>query len=116
MYTLYGIPNCNTVKKAIDFLKENNISFTFHDYKKKGIATEKLIDWATQVHWEVLINKKGSTYKLLDATIKESINSQEAAFNLVIEKPSIIKRPIIEFNQTIVGIGFNEETYRNLKL
>ncbi len=107
---IYGIPNCNTVKKALDWLKAHQIDFTFHDYKKKGISTQKLEEWAAQVGWEALMNKRGTTWKLLPAEVQQNIQTQAAAFELIIQKPSIIKRPILESNGQIL-LGFDENQY-----
>lgn len=114
MYTLYGIPNCNTVKKAIDWLKKNEIAFTFHDYKKKGISNQTLQKWIAEVGWERLVNKRGSTFKNLDDTLKLSINNADAAIALMMGKTSVIKRPIIENGNKIVTIGFDEKEFENL--
>ena len=114
MYTLYGIPNCNTVKKAIDWLKKNEIEFQFHDYKKKGINPIKLEDWVAQIGWETLVNKRGTTWKGLDETLQASITNQKNAIALMVEKTSVIKRPIIENGNKIVAVGFDEKEYENV--
>ena len=114
MHTLYGIPNCNTVKKAIDWLKKNKVEFQFHDYKKKGIAAAKLQAWIAQIGWEHLINKRGTTWKRLDETLQKSITNNQAAIALMVEKTSVIKRPIIENDNKIVAVGFDEKEYENV--
>ncbi|MFM6976123.1 MAG: ArsC family reductase [Sphingobacteriaceae bacterium] len=111
---VYGIPNCNTVKKALDWLKANELDFEFHDYKKKGITKEKLEDWATQIAWESLVNKKGTTWRQLPPEVQNTINNKEAAFSLIIQKPSVTKRPIIESNGKIICLGFDESQYVQL--
>ncbi len=108
---VYGIPNCNTVKKALDWLKQHQVDFEFHDYKKKGITKSKLEEWAAKVEWEALINKKGTTWRQLPPTIQQSIDHKEAAFELIMEKPSVTKRPILESNNKIL-IGFDEEAFK----
>ena len=113
MYTLYGIPNCNTVKKAMDWLKKNDIAYEFHDYKKKGITEVKLKEWIAQIGWEVLVNKRGTTWKGLDETVQTSITNNHSAIGLMIEKTSVIKRPIIENGNKIVTVGFDEKEYEN---
>lgn len=113
MYTLYGIPNCNTVKKAMDWLKKNDIAYEFHDYKKKGITEVKLKEWIAQIGWEVLVNKRGTTWKGLDETVQTSITNNHSAIGLMIEKTSVIKRPIIENGNKIVAVGFDEKEYEN---
>ncbi len=107
---VYGIPNCNTVKKALDWLRQHQVDFEFHDYKKKGITMTKLEEWAAMAGWEVLINKKGTTWRQLPPNVQQSIVNKEAAFQLIIEKPSVTKRPILESNNKIL-IGFDEEAF-----
>ena len=114
MYTLYGIPNCNTVKKAIDWLKKNEIEFQFHDYKKKGIPAAKLQAWIAQIGWEPLVNKRGTTWKGLDETLQASITNQKNAIALMVEKTSVIKRPVIESDDKIIAVGFDEKEYENV--
>ena len=112
MKTVYAIPNCNTVKKALDWLKKNKVAVEFHDYKKKGITATQLTDWSKQIGWETLINKKGATWRQLPKEIQESITTQKAAIALMIEKTSIIKRPLIEENGKIIVLGFDETEYK----
>ncbi len=114
MYIVYGIPNCNTVKKAITWLQEHKISYEFHDYKKKGISSAKLSEWSKQVGWEMLLNRKGTTWKQLDQSLQNSIKSEKSAVSLLIEKTSAIKRPLIEKNGKVVVIGFEEGLYKRL--
>lgn len=107
---IYGIPNCNTVKKALDWLKANQIEYTFHDYKKKSISKEKLEEWAAKLGWEALINKRGTTWKQLPAEVQQNIQTKEAAFELIIQKPSVTKRPILESTNELI-LGFDEQQY-----
>ncbi len=111
MYKVYGIPNCDTVKKAITWLKENDIPFEFHNYKKEGISQEKLSEWLTQEPWEVLVNKAGTTWKKLSE--EEKANDNASAITLMLDKTSVIKRPIIEGDK-IVAIGFKSENYEKV--
>lgn len=111
MYKVYGIPNCDTVKKAITWLKENDIPFKFHNYKKEGISQEKLNEWLTQEPWEVLVNKAGTTWKKLSE--EEKANDHTSAIALMLDKTSVIKRPIIEGDK-IVAIGFKSENYEKV--
>jgi Spx/MgsR family transcriptional regulator len=111
MYTVYGIPNCNSVQKARNFLAEHQIEYTFHDYKKEGISKEKLTQWSKQLGWENLINKKGTTWRALDAATQESITTQAAAIKLMMEHTSIIKRPIIMKGDEVVVMRFDEAEY-----
>ena len=112
MKTVYAIPNCNTVKKALDWLNINKVAFEFHDYKKKGITTPILTSWCKQVGWEALINKKGATWRQLPKEIQESITTQKAAIALMMEKTSIIRRPLIEEDGNILTLGYDENEYK----
>jgi Spx/MgsR family transcriptional regulator len=107
---IYGITNCNTVKKALDWLKENQVSYEFHDFKKLGISLEKLEEWNEKAGYEKFLNKQGLTWKQLEPGIKETINNKTAAFNLLQQKTSMIKRPVIEDNGFLF-FGFDEEVY-----
>ena len=107
---VYGIKNCNTVAKALNWLKENHLDFEFHDFKKLGISESKLKEWADQLGWEALINKRGTTWKNLDADTQNSIISEDSAFKLMQEKTSLIKRPVIETDDNLL-LGFDEEKY-----
>ena len=110
-YTVYGIKNCDTVKKTLQWLDSKKIEFEFHDYKTKSISKSKLQEWASQVGWEVLVNKKGTTWRQLDEARKASIDNESAAIDLMIENTSIIKRPVIEKEGKVVEIGFDEKEY-----
>lgn len=112
MKTVYAIPNCNTVKKALDWLKANKISYEFHDYKKKGITATQLTNWSKQIGWEALINKKGATWKQLPKEVQATITNQNNAMALMIEKTSIIRRPLIEEAGKILVLGFDENDYK----
>ncbi len=112
MKTVYAIPNCNTVKKALDWLKQNNVAIEFHDYKKKGITAAQLTNWSKQIGWEALVNKKGATWRQLPKEVQEGITTQKTAIALMIEKTSIIKRPLIEENGKIIALGFDETEYK----
>lgn len=111
MITLYGIPNCNTVKKALDWLKAHELAFTFHDFKKKGISLDKLEEWSAQVGWEALLNKRGTTWKQLAPEIQQAVQNKPAAFELILQKTSVTKRPVLESNGKII-LGFEEQTYQ----
>ena len=114
MTTLYGIKNCDTIKKARKWLKDNGIEYEFHDYKKQGVPEKKLRAWVKQVSWETLLNKRGTTWRKLDDTTKESVN-QKSAIQIMLDNPSIIKRPVLDANGKIV-IGFSEQDYKTLLL
>ena len=117
MLTIYGIKNCDTMKKAFLWLESKKISYNFHDYKKEGITEEKLKGWLKKVELSNLINVKGTTWKGLTEEQKSTINDPSKAIKLLIEKPSAIKRPFIELNNQYL-IGFNisewEKTLSNI--
>lgn len=109
---LYGIPNCNTVKKARDWLDANNIAYEFHDFKKQGIDQATINDWLTQYPWEKLINRAGLTWRGLDDATKSSITDNASATALMQAKTSAIKRPILVKDGRILCLGFDENAYR----
>jgi arsenate reductase (glutaredoxin) len=109
---VYGIKNCNTVKSALEWLKKNNISYDFYDYKAKGIAEAKLRDWSKQVGWENLVNKRGTTWRQLDDAIQKQVTNESSAIQLMMDKTSVIKRPLIEKDGKVVLLGFDESEYK----
>jgi arsenate reductase len=109
---VYGIANCNTVKKAQDWLKSNQIDFEFHDFKKKGITAEKLTEWFKVFGWEKVINRNGLTFKKLSKDEQAAINSPEAAISYLMQNTSAIKRPIVEQDGKAILLGFTEESYQ----
>ena len=112
MYILYGIKNCSTVKKAVDWLEKHNVAFQFHDYKKEGISQEKLTSWTRQVAWESLVNRNGTTWRSLPDEEKVKVKNAGSAIELMQEKTSIIKRPLIEKEGKLVTLGFDELEFR----
>lgn len=111
---IYGIPNCNTVKKAKDWLAANGFNFEFHDFKKFGITVEKLQEWFDIFGWEKVINKNGLTFKKLSKEEQSAINNADAAIQYLIKNTSAIKRPIVEIEGKAVLIGFKEDEYRTI--
>jgi len=111
MIDVYGIPNCNTVKKALDWLNENKISFTFHNFKKEGVNEVDLKKWIAVVGWEALVNKKGTTWRQLEEATQKKITNEKAAIGLMMEKTSVIKRPVVVLKDKIV-LGFDEAVYQ----
>ena len=107
---VYGITNCNTVKKALDWLKENKVDYEFHDFKKLGISTDKLNEWDEKAGYDKFLNKQGLTWKQLDPAVKESIKTKDDALQLLQQKTSMIKRPVIE-KGGLLYFGFNEDVY-----
>lgn len=111
---VYGIPNCNTVKKARTWLTDNGIDYEFHDFKKLGVTAAKLNEWGNTFGWEKVLNKKGATWRKVSPEDQALIVDQASALALLIEHTSAIKRPVIEKDGKAVLIGFDEELYRNL--
>lgn len=108
--TLYGIPNCDTVKKAKTWLEKNGVDYTFHDFKKGGISRALVESWLTHVPWDVLINRKGTTWRALSDERKAAISDADSAAALMLESPSVIKRPVLAFNGN-THVGFSDDAY-----
>jgi arsenate reductase (glutaredoxin) len=111
---VYGIKNCNTVKSAIDWLNKNKINFDFHDYKKTGITAAKLSAWCKQVGWESLVNKRGTTWRQLSEADQKKVINEKSAIALMLEKTSVIKRPLIEQKGKVLLLGFDETVYKKI--
>lgn len=111
---LYGIPNCNTVKKARDWLEEHEIAYEFHDFKKLGLDTATAQSWLQQYPWEKLVNRSGMTWRNLSDTEKKTVADAKSAQVLMQEKTSVIKRPVVVKNDKIIALGFNETEYAQL--
>lgn len=107
--TMYGIKNCDTIKKARNWLEDKGVDFTFHDYKATGIDPEKLDSWIAKLGWEVLLNRAGTTFKKLPDVQKADL-SREKARELMIAQPSMIKRPVLEVGGDLL-VGFNIDLY-----
>lgn len=106
---LYGIKNCDTVKKARKWLDENGIAYDFHDFKKDGLDDAVLARWEDAIGWETLINRRGTTWRKLPEEQREGINAQTAR-EIMLDNPSIIKRPVVE-RDSQVSVGFNEDEW-----
>jgi arsenate reductase len=111
--TLYGIRNCDTVKKARAWLEERGIEYRFHDYKIAGIDDARLNRWCEEVGWEALINRAGTTYRKLPDEEKDGLNRSKA-LALMKAQPSVIKRPVIETHGRLI-VGFKPEAYKSVK-
>ena len=111
---LYGIPNCNTVKKARHWLDQHGIAYEFHDFKKQGVSTELIRGWLAQQPWEKLVNRAGMTWRGLDEAAKAAVRDDASALALMLEKTSVIKRPVLVQDDRILHLGFDEAAYRNL--
>ena len=113
---LYGIPNCGTVKKARAWLDEHGVAYEFIDFKKKSITEAMLSDWLRQVGWKKLLKKTGPTWGQLPDAVKASISDDASALPLLLDKPNVIKRPVLEHNGKVLATGFNPTEYENLDL
>lgn len=112
MVTLFGIPNCDTMKKTRKWLADQNVEYDFHDYKKAGIDKSTLQQWEKQVGWETLLNRRGMMWRKLSDEQKQTIN-RDNAIAIMLETPSIIKRPVLVKDKQIL-VGFDEKQYQSL--
>ncbi len=111
---LYGIANCGTVKKARDWLEQQGIAVKFHDFKKHGIDNPTVHNWLQQTDWTKLVNRSGLTWRGLPDERKQQICDSEAATALMLEKPSVIKRPLLERDGKLLHIGFDAASYATI--
>ena len=111
--TIYGIKNCETMKKARAFLDKHKVAYVFHDYKSAGIERAKLEGWAKKAGWETLLNRAGTTFKKLPDKDKEGL-SEKKAIALMLAQPSMIKRPVLELSGGKLLVGFKPEEYGKL--
>jgi|SRR5580704_9154754 arsenate reductase len=110
--TIYGIKNCDTMKKARAWLEANKIAYSFHDYKSLGIDKSILEGWTEQVGWEALLNRAGTTFKRLPDADKQDL-TQKRAMALMLAQPSMIKRPVLEAKGKLT-LGFAPDKYKKL--
>lgn len=106
MITVYGIPNCDTVKKARAWLTEQGVDYRFHDFKKEGVPPERLDTWLQAAGWELLLNRKGTTWRKLDSTAQLAAQGAAGARALMLREASVIKRPVVEWADAQVTVGF----------
>lgn len=109
--TVYGIPNCNTVKKARSYLEAKGVAYEFHDFKKHGAPAEKLQHWCDRFGWEKVVNRAGMTWRKLEDSVKHGISDDASAIALMQEKTSVIKRPVVEVKGEAKALGFKEVDY-----
>lgn len=109
MITLFGIKNCDTMKKAFRWLNDHHIEYAFHDYKKAGLDEATAKAWVETLGWENIINKRGTTWRKLDEETKDTLNN-DSAVHIMMAQPSVIKRPLLMVEDTIY-LGFNAEDY-----
>jgi arsenate reductase len=111
---LYGIPNCDTVKKARAWLQEAGVDHHFHDFRKQGVPDGRLDGWIAQVGWEKLVNRQGTTWRKLDPGQQASASDAAGAKALMLEQPSLIKRPVVEWDD-MVTVGFDPKAWTLLQ-
>lgn len=109
MTTLYGIPNCDTVRKARTWLAEHGIAYAFHDYRKAGVPEAALRTWVERLGWEAVLNRAGTTFRALPAEDKVALDA-ERAIAIMLAHPSAIKRPMLESEDVLLA-GFKPDTY-----
>ena len=109
--TMYGIKNCDTVKKARAFLDKNGVAYAFHDYKTAGVDKKQLETWAKKVGWETLLNRAGTTFRKLPEKDK-AVADEKKAIALMLAQPSMIKRPVLDLGDGKLLVGFKPETYK----
>ena len=105
--TLYGIPNCDTVRRARAWLAEQQVEVSFHDFKKQGVPEDRLDHWLATVGWEKLLNRQGTTWRKLDPATQAGVSDAQSARSLMLAQASVIKRPVVEWNTGDVTVGFD---------
>ena len=111
MIILYGIKNCDTIKKARRWLDEHHVEYHFHDYRTDGLSAELLAGFIAELGWEALLNKRGTTWRKLDEEVRENINNADTAATLMLEMPAIIKRPLLCAPTQPMLLGFSDSRY-----
>jgi Spx/MgsR family transcriptional regulator len=108
---VYGIPNCDTVKRARAWLAERGIGYAFHDFKKGGLPPARLDAWIAALGWQPLVNRKGTTWRKLDPALQQAVVDGASACALMRAQPSVIKRPLVEWPDGSVSVGFDAATW-----
>ena len=111
MTTLYGIPNCDTVKRARDWLATHGVAYEFHDFKKAGVPADRLQAWVDAAGWERVLNRKGTTWRKLDPALQASVADAKSAQAVMREQASVIKRPVVEWDDGRITVGFDEDDW-----
>ncbi len=111
--TVHGIPNCDTVKKARTWLDAQGVAYQFHDFKKQGVPADRMDAWLRQAGWEKLVNRKGTTWRKLDAATQAGVTDAASARALMLAQPSVIKRPVVDWGATTT-VGFDPDAWQAL--
>lgn len=109
--TVYGIPNCSTVKKARAWLDAQGLAYEFHDYKKQGVPADRLPAWVQALGWDKLVNRQGTTWRKLEPAVQAGVVDADSAQALMLSHASVIKRPLLECDGVPLAIGFDEATW-----
>ncbi len=112
MIDVYGIPNCDTVKRARTWLDGQGLAYTFHDFKKQGVPDAALARWLAAVGWEPLVNRRGTTWRQLDEAARQAVVDADAAAAALRAHPSLVKRPVVEWADGAVTVGFDAEAWK----
>jgi Spx/MgsR family transcriptional regulator len=107
MITIYGIPNCDTVKRARAWLTDHALEHRFHDFRKDGVPAARLDAWLAAAGWERLVNRQGTTWRKLDDAAKAAVVDAATARTLLLAQPSVIKRPVVEWADGRISVGFD---------
>ncbi len=110
MITVYGISNCDSVKKARAWLAAHDVAYTFHDFKKQGVPADRLPAWQQAAGWEKLINRQGTTWRKLDPQLQAATVDAASARALMLAQPSVIKRPVVDWGSQIT-VGFDDKSW-----
>ena len=111
---LYGIPNCDTVKKARDWLTAHDVAHSFHDFKKQGVPQPQINQWIGTVGWEKLLNRRGPTWRKLDEATQTSVDDAASAVAVMVANSSVIKRPVVQWPGGQITVGFDAEAWLRL--
>ena len=108
--TMYGIPNCDTIRKARAFLAERSVEYHFHDYKKLGVPADELALWVERVGWERLLNRQGNTWRKLDPDVQAAVHDAASACALMLAQPSVVRRPVLAHGDALL-VGFDKAAW-----
>ena len=111
MTILYGIPNCDTVKRARDWLTAHGVAYEFHDFKKAGVPADRLGAWVAAAGWEHVLNRKGTTWRKLDPALQASVVDATSAQAVMRDQASVIKRPVVEWDDGRITVGFDADDW-----